>query len=370
MAPTPTQAWFKAPMGTFYGTAYYGGDCSSQGGCGTIFKISPNGKFTRLYSFCSLTNCADGANPYAGLVLGTDGNFYGTASSGGTGRNCPGNRACGTVFKITPKGKLTTLYSFCELPNCDDGADPYAGLVQAVDRNFYGTTFAGGDASASGCNSFGCGTIFKITPKGRLTTLHAFCIQRSCPDGYDLSAGLVQGTDGNFYGTTEVGGTACDTVLYIQSTTSATVYGCGTVFKITPTGALTTLYSFCPEGYPCIDGMDPQAGLLQGTDGTFYGTTGSGGADGSGTVFSLAVGLGRFVETRPTSGKAGTSVIILGTNLTGTTGVSFNGTAAAFTVVSKSEIKTTVPAGANTGYVKVTTPSGTLTSNVPFRVIP
>jgi uncharacterized repeat protein (TIGR03803 family) len=180
----------------------------------------------------------------------------------------------------------------------------------------------------------------------------------------------VQGTDGNFYGTTEVGGTACDTVLYIQSTTSASVYGCGTVFKITPTGALTTLYSFCPEGYPCTDGMDPQAGLLQGTDGTFYGTTGSGGAAGSGTVFSLAVGLGRFVETRPTSGKAGTSVIILGTNLTGTTGVSFNGTGARFTVVSKSEIKATVPAGATTGYVKVTTPSGTLTSNIPFRVIP
>jgi uncharacterized repeat protein (TIGR03803 family) len=109
---------------------------------------------------------------------------------------------------------------------------------------------------------------------------------------------------------------------------------------------------------------------LQGTDGTFYGTTAGDGANGEGTVFSLSVGLGPFVETLPASGKAGTSVIILGTNLVGTTGVSFNGTAAAFTVVSKSEIKTTVPAGANTGYVKVTTPSGTLTSNVPFRVIP
>jgi len=148
------------------------------------------------------------------------------------------------------------------------------------------------------------------------------------------------------------------------------IYGCGTVFKITPTGALTTLYSFCPGGYPCIDGADPYAGLLQGTDGTFYGTTLSDGTNGEGTVFSLSVGLGPFVETRPTSGKVAAKVIVLGTNLVGTTGVSFNGTAAAFTVVSKSEIKTTVPAGANTGYVKVTTPGGTLTSNVPFRVIP
>jgi uncharacterized repeat protein (TIGR03803 family) len=99
-----------------------------------------------------LTNCADGANPYGGLVQGTDGNFYGTASSGGVGRNCLANHACGTIFKITPKGRLTTLYSFCTAVNCTDGEDPSAGLVQAVDGNFYGTTYSGG--IRSGCNSF------------------------------------------------------------------------------------------------------------------------------------------------------------------------------------------------------------------------
>jgi uncharacterized repeat protein (TIGR03803 family) len=112
------------------------------------------------------------------------------------------------------------------------------------------------------------------------------------------------------------------------------------------------------------------AGLVQGTDGNFYGTTCCGGAnnDGYGTVFSLSVGLASFVETEPTSGKVGAAVTILGTNLTGATGVTYNGTAAVFKVVSSSEITTTVPTGATTGEVKVVTPSGTLSSNVSFRV--
>jgi uncharacterized repeat protein (TIGR03803 family) len=109
---------------------------------------------------------------------------------------------------------------------------------------------------------------------------------------------------------------------------------------------------------------------VQATNGNFYGTTANGGTLGEGTVFSLSVGLGPFVETRPTFGKAGATVVILGTNLTGATSVSFNGTAAKFTVVSKSEIKTTVPTGATTGKVKVTTPKRTLTSNLVFRVKP
>ena len=127
---------------------------------------------------------------------------------------------------------------------------------------------------------------------------------------------------------------------------------------------LSTLHSF-----DLTDGANPFGGLVQDTNGTFYGTTPVGGTSTDGTVFSLAVGLGPFVETLPTSGKVAAAVTILGTNLTGTTGVSFNGTAATFTVVSSSEITTTVPSGATTGKVQVTTPGGTL-SSVVFRVTP
>jgi uncharacterized repeat protein (TIGR03803 family) len=143
--------------------------------------------------------------------------------------------------------------------------------------------------------------------------------------------------------------------------------GCGTVFRITPSGKLTTLYSFCSQSN-CTDGAHPYAGLVQDTNGNLYGTTQAGGASGEGTVFSLSVGLGPFVETQTTSGKVGAAVKILGTNLTGATSVTFSGTAAIFKVVSGSLITTTVPVGATTGEVKVKTPRGSLKSNVVFRV--
>lgn len=242
----------------------------------------------------------------------------------------------GTVLKITAGGKLSTLYSFCAQTGCTDGYAPEAGLVQATDGNFYGTTYRGG--------AYGYGTVFKITPGGTLTTLHSF----DSTDGANpYLGGLVQATDGNFYGTTYFGGTNND----------------GTIFKITSGGTLTTLHSF-----PYTDGVLPIGRLLPATNGTFYGTTTYGGANGHGTVFSISVGLGPFVETLPTSGKVGTAVIILGNNLTGATHVTFNSTAATLTVVSSTEIKTTVPSGATTGFVKVTTPTRTLTNNVKFRV--
>lgn len=141
----------------------------------------------------------------------------------------------------------------------------------------------------------------------------------------------------------------------------------GTIFGITPGGAFTTVYSF-PFSGP--EGADPYGGLVQATNGLLYGTTAFGGASNDGTVFSLSVGLGPFVETMPASGVAGTVVKILGTHLTGATSVAFNGTAATFTVVRPSLITTTVPSGATSGSVEIVTPSGTLSSNVPFRVLP
>ena len=328
----------QATDGNLYGTTSYGGtNCMSEGGCGTVFRITPAGSLTTIYSFCSQPSCADGVQPVAGLIQGRDGNFYGTTFGGGTGNNE------GTVFKITTAGTLTTLHSF----DGADGALPAGWLVQGTDGNFYGTTVTGGAENGS--------TIFKISPAGTLTTIYSFCGQPSCVDGDGVYAGLVQGTDGNFYGTTLGGGANYD----------------GTVFGITPGGSLTTLHAF-----DFTDGYLPIGGLTQATSGSFYGTTASGGdpmfdgGHGCGTVFSLSTGFGPFVAFVNAAGKVGQTGSILGQGFTGTTVVSFNGIAASFTVKSDTFLEATVPPGATTGYVTVTTPSGTLTSNVPFQVIP
>jgi uncharacterized repeat protein (TIGR03803 family) len=331
----PVAGLVQGTDGNFYGTALGGGaSANCSGGCGTVFRITSGGTLTTLHSF----DMTDGFRPYGALIQATNGDFYGTTYFGGASTNC--SNGCGTVFRITPGGTFTTLHSFA----LTDGAHPFVGgdLLQAANGNLYGTTNDGG-ATSSDCSS-GCGTVFKITLAGTLTTLHSFAFT----DG-GFPGGLVQATDGNLYGTTQAGS------------------GLGTIFKITPGGTLTTLHSF-----DLTDGDCPSAGLVQATDGNFYGTTyGNCSTNSSnGTVYSLSVSLGPFVKTLPTSGKEGSAVIILGTNLTGATAVSFNGTAATFTVVSGSEITTTVPAGAKTGTVEVTTPSGRLKSNLTFRVTP
>ncbi len=382
-------AFIQGKDGNLYGTTEGGGATFG----GTVFKVTPTGTLTTLYSFCPLINpCPDGADPVAGLVLGTDGKFYGTLYYGGNETACY-DSGCGAVFSITPGGTLTTLHSF----DYTDGAYPEGALVQGTNGIFYGTTYGGG---SNACN-VGCGTVFSITSAGRLTTLHdfagdptegaypatalvqgangifygttvsggpnnygtvfsigsagtlatlySFCSQSNCTDGYAPSSPLVQATNGTFYGETYGGG--------------ANDYY-GTLFSITSGGTLTTLYSYGNPGT-----FSPEGGLFQATNGTLYGTTPAGSVTGvDGTIFSLGVGLGPFVETMPTSGEVGAAVTILGTNLTGATSVTFNGTAATFTVVSSSEITTTVPSGATTGKIKVATPHHTLLSNVNFRV--
>jgi uncharacterized repeat protein (TIGR03803 family) len=340
-------AFPAAPMvqgtdGNFYGSTYEGG----TNNFGVLFKVSPKGQFSRIYSFCSKPGCADGEYPsYGALVRGLDGNFYGTTNLGGA------NGDYGTVFKVTPAGKLTTLYSFCSQSSCMDGIYP-AGLVRAPNGNFYSTATAGGICLGEG-NAQGCGTVFEITPSGKLTTLYVFCAQTECADGANPT-GLVQATDGNFYGATSQGG----------KTKDGTFNG-GSIFKITPAGILTTLYAFCSLTNNCSDGSLPN-GLVQSTGGSFWGITEA----GTGTVFKLGVGLGPFVETLPTSRKVGATVTILGNSLTGSTSVTFNGKSAAFTVISASEITAVVPAGATTGKVKVVTPHGMLISNAVFSVTP
>jgi uncharacterized repeat protein (TIGR03803 family) len=377
----PTGGLAQATNGDFYGTAYVGG----SGNGGTVFRVTSTGALKVLHSFSG----TDGSTPWGTLILGTDGNLFGTTYTGGANNGGTG----GTVFKVSPGGTLKTLYSSVSIY-----WNPFAGLVQGTNGDFYGTTQYGGTGT---CNN-GCGTIFKITTGGTLSTVYNFVGQEGSPpwpyaplaqaatgdlygmteangtnssgsvfkvttggggfktlDSLSMNAnptsGLVQATDGNFYGTTNMDG----------------ANEAGTIFKVTPSGKLTVIYNFCSqstEQQSCTDGGLPNAGLIQGTNGNLYGTTFYGGANNEGTVFSLSVGLGPFVETQINSGNVGATVTILGTDLTDATGVTFNGTAAIFTIVSASEITTTVPTGATTGLIEVTTSGGTLTSNKPFTV--
>jgi uncharacterized repeat protein (TIGR03803 family) len=375
--------------GNFYGTTYDGGGGPYFGG-GTVFRISPSGKLTTLYEFClGYPSCSDGLYPAAALVQGSNGYFYGTTKNGGNSICSANPGGCGTIFTITSTGRLITLHLFEKT----DGAAPVAALIQATDGDFYGTT----------SDLYSAGTIFKMTPTGKLTTLYTFCTQTNCTDGFNPVAALVEGADGNFYGTTVSGGDDDEgtvfkiTPLGILTTlhsfnrtdganpkspliqaTDGNFYGttsafgtnnAGTLFQITSAGLLNTLYMFC--SLPgCADGSTPMGGFLQATNGILYGTTYQGGSGANiGTAFSLDMGLGPFVAFVRNPAKVAQTFGILGQGFTGTTSVSLNGVLANFTVVSDTLIKATVPAGATTGYVTVTTPSGTLTSNVPFRVI-
>jgi uncharacterized repeat protein (TIGR03803 family) len=313
--------------GNFYGATASGGASNYP----TVFRVTPAGDLTTIVSSPSVRSGVS-------LVEGTDGNFYGTTASGGP-------KGYGTIFRVTPSGWLTTLHTF----SGPDGKSPYAALILGSDGNFYGTTYTRGANDPALCEGLGCGTIFKITPRGVLTTLYNFCARRDCADGRWPSGDLVEGTDGNFYGTTQAGGT----------------FGYGIAFKITPQGRFTTLHSFSLEG-----GALPYAGLTQGTNGVFYGTTMGGGDPNCscGTVFSLSTGLAPFVKMLPTTGKTGTTVTILGNNLLGSTSVTFNGASASFQAVSDTEIQATVPTEATTGAVEVTTNQGALKSSIPFRV--
>lgn len=229
--------------GNFYGTTQSGGNNNCAMGCGTVFKITPDGTLTTLHSF---TDSPDGSLPFAGLVQAANGDLYGVTLAGGTtNAGCAPFRAtgCGTVFKITPSGDLTILHKF----DSADGQAPGAELLLASDGNYYGTT--GGGAQ------YGGGTAFKITPSGTLTTVHVW----SGPEGYSPNGALIQAADGNLYGTTFDGG--------LNAT--------GNVFKMTLGGTVTSLYAFTNNSG---DGAYPYAGLLQGTDGDFYGTTEEGGS--------------------------------------------------------------------------------------------
>ena len=326
--------------GNLYGTTLLGG----ANAYGSAFKISASGAFNTLSSFDKI----NGESP-SSLVLARDGNFYGATTAGGSGNGCNQN-GCGTVFRLTPGGAITVLYNFCS-GKCRDGAAP-ASLFQASDGNLYGVTTQGG-------HSLGDGTLFQISLKGRLTTIYRFCSQTNCTDGLAPQS-LMEGSDGNLYGTTLGGG---------DLNCVASRGGCGIVFEMSRSGVFTTLHTF-----EATDGAFPY-GLSQGTNGKFYGVTSNGGSSsacdlGCGTVYSLDASLAPFASFVFPAAKAGQTVGLLGQGFTGTSAVTFNGTAATFTVVSDTFLQATVPAGAKSGYVSVATPGGPLQSNVTFVVIP
>jgi uncharacterized repeat protein (TIGR03803 family) len=273
--PSPFAGLIEGNDGNFYGTTTAGG----SNGYGTIFQITFNGRIASLYSF---SGGNDGANPIGALVQASSGTFYGTTAEGGL------NNA-GTVFSLTTNGTLTTIYSFS---GGDDGYYPATALVQGRDGYLYGTTEYGGTFNVQ---NEGCGTVFKIATNGSLTTLFSF----NGINGANPVAPLIQATDGNFYGTTAGGGNTNSLNMANPNGSggiSGGIFanGSGTIFKITPSGAFTTIYSFAPVthgpgGYINADGAAPTAALLQGVDGNFYGTTLFGGTNGAGTAFRLSI---------------------------------------------------------------------------------
>jgi len=434
------------PLGPFYGVIAQGRDgslysTSFQGGSfpilsGTVFRITLEGKPTVLYSF----HGSDGANPVGGLTLGTDGQFYGTTNWGGPGAEK------GRIFKITPGGTMTFLHDFTS----GDGF-PFAAPVQGIDGNFYGTTT--NEITHYGADE---GAVYKMTPSGAYTRLHVFgsnvasvggpdgpvvqgkdgkfygivwCCDRSffkiTPSvdfqtlgtaglGYllrplPLTSGLIQGSDGNFFGASPGSGVRPNGIVFkltpagtfillhgldghgdgafpiasLVQATDGNFYGtaqfggapsligspgCGTIFQVTSAGLFTTVYTFPSDGSM---GCNPAGTLVQHTNGLLYGAAESGPWGNTGGVFfSLDLGLPPFVRFIPEASRVGQTVGIFGQSFTGTTAVNFNGTPASFTVLSDTYLTAPVPSGATTGFVIVTTPGGTLTSNKKFQVRP
>jgi uncharacterized repeat protein (TIGR03803 family) len=325
----PYAAPIQASDGNFYGTTLQGSD-----NAGTIYRYMPSsGAFATIFSFSA--DQSQGVQILDHLIQGADGNLYGTAELGGTDN-------CGTIFELSISGSLLQLYSF---PCGAGGNNPAGPLIQGSDGNFYGTSSAGG-ITTSKCAG-GCGTVFKMSG-GAVSILYSFL--GSPQDGMYPLAGLVEGTDGNLYGSTAAGGGALSL---------------GTLYQISKSGQYKLLYSFANNF-----GKDPIGGLLHHTNGKFYGTASGGGAYGEGSLYSLNMGLGPFIALIRYTGRIGQPVQILGQGLTGSTAVTINGIpATSFKVVSDTFMTAIVPTGATTGPVVVTTPTGTLTSNHNFQIV-
>jgi uncharacterized repeat protein (TIGR03803 family) len=304
--------------GNFYGTTVSGGSSTNcTNGCGTLFKITSLGKEIIVHSFVG--GSTDGAGPYASLVIDKNGNLYGSTSTGG-------KNGSGIVFKISPTGSETILYSF-GTPLSGDGSSPRGNLVQDGAGNLYGTTFEGGTHYQ--------GTIFKLTPSGTESILHSFS-GGSGADGAYPAGGLVRDASGNLYGTTYQGG----------------INGLGTIFELSEAGTETVLYSFAGEN----DGEYPEGTLVLDTQGNLYGTTEGGGKPEDGTVFRFAPATGTETVLYSFGDQAGDGVqpfagVILDAknNVYGTTTAGGNFGAGTAYRVTPSGIETVLYSFGNTG---------------------
>jgi uncharacterized repeat protein (TIGR03803 family) len=309
----------QSQAGDFYGTT----PGSAKLYAGTVYKIDKTGKYSVLHLFTT----TDGSGPVAPLVQGSDGYFYGTTRNGG-------QLGFGTIFRISSAGDFKLLYNFDRA----HGSYPEAAMIQANDGNFYGVTSAGGSNDD--------GVVFKVTPGGTVTIFYDFALSLS--DGFQPFGGLVQATDGNFYGTLEFGGAGTE----------------GSLYRLTPAGVFTKLRDFRTQ-----TGSYPMGTLMQHTSGNLYGITSDGGTYGSGVIFEYNAGLGPFVTFLNVYGQVGATVDILGQYFApGTTTVYFNGVPAQNPTITSTYIKAIVPEGATTGFITVTTTKGTLKSNKPFIV--
>jgi uncharacterized repeat protein (TIGR03803 family) len=239
----------QATDGNFYGTA--GGGTHGEG---VIYRVTPEGRLSSLYNFCSQPNCADGEAGTSSPLLGSDGNLYGVTSYGGSNNS-------GTIYQLTLSGKLTVLYNFCPPNSCSGGTDSY-GLLEGSDGNFYGTTFEGGNSNL--------GTIFRISPSGDFKVLYNFCALANCVDGVLPQSPPIQGIDGNFYGVVTGGGS-------MQG---------GALYKLTPSGTYSVVRNFCSYGNGPCDGAQPES-IVQDASGNFFGIAEFGGPENYGTVFEI-----------------------------------------------------------------------------------
>lgn len=314
----------QASDGNFYGTTSGGGNH----GQGTVYKVTSTGTYTQIYQF----DGTHGAAPIASPVQGADGYLYIPVSEGGA-------EYCGTIVQMTTAGVINNYYSF---PCGAGGGDPAGPLVQyASSGNLYSTTQDGGTA--------GEGTIYEVTTGLAVTILHDFgSVFGDCTLP---SAGLFLGTDGNYYGSASDGGG----------------HGDGCLFNTTTSGTFTGLYSF--NNTSNGEQMSPLAPPVELTSGLLYGTTEFGGTSNDGTVYSLNMGLTPFVNMPLFSGKEGQTVTILGNGLKGTSQVTFNGLPATFKVKSDSYLTATVPTGATSGEIQVTTAKATLKGRKEFVVL-
>ncbi len=323
---TPPPAGALTSLCDFYSGAGYPNSAPVQGKDGNFYGIVQQSAYKVSASgICKLLTSLIPGNSSAPLIQGADGNFYGTVDDV--------LHYDGAVFSMSPTGVVKTIYVF----DATHGSHPYGPLVQDAKGYFYGTTYQGG--------LYDGGVVFKLTKGGVLTVLHDF----NSATGYLPYAGLVLGTDGNLYGSTDSGGG----------------FGHGVLFKITKSGTYTVQYDF-----DLTHGAQPDATAMQHTNGKIYGLTHGGGANGGGVFYSLDVGIKAFVSLMMNTGKAGQIVEILGQGFTGTTKVMFGKGSANFTVVSDTDMTAVVPTSGTTGFVTVTTPSGTLTSSKTFKVLP